>query len=820
MTERIFGRLLSHPKTVLTFMLLLFVICSIGNKNLFFRGDYGIFFDDTNKELQAFNEIEGTFNKTDSLAIIVAPDSGDIYNERFLELIRLLTEDAWNIPYSSRVDSIANYQHTEAREDDLLVEDLIYEGYPLETEYIDKIRSVAESAPRLKGSLVSASGDSAIINITFQLPGGDKTARVAEIMSYSDTMIASYEKNYPEVSFYQAGIVAMNSSFTKAAQKDIMTLVPLMLAVITLLLIVMLRSTTCVMLTMAIIVATVVATMGVYGWAGMYLSIATVNVPTMVMTLAVADCVHLITSVHDARRQGMNKREAIAHSLRLNFMAILVTSVTTAIGFLIMNASDSPVLRHMGSLSALGVMLACVFSIFLLPVLLLLVPFKVRGDQNSAPSGFFQWLPGIVLRYNRSIFVFSVLIVVIAGFMMKQNHVNDEPVKYFDTSHDFRLAADYMEQHVSGMTNISIAIRTGQTQGVVDPEFIATLDEFTRWVRDQPQTDHVASLADTYKRLNKNLHGDREEYYRLPEDREAAAQYLLLYELSLPYGLDINNEVDIDKSAVKVQLTTKNLGSSELVALEEEIYDWFRRHAPDYRIVASSPSLMFAHIGETNMYSMLKSLPIMLVLISALLVVALKSLRLGVISLLPTIVPVILGFGAWALISGEINLGLSVVVSLTLGIVVDDAVHFLSKYQYSRKQGSTAEEAIFYAFGTVGRALWITTVVLVAGFSVLALSSFRVNSDMGLLSALVIFIALIVDFLLLPAVLIVADRQTSEEDFPLVGGAAIAEASSSAKGSLSAKGSMLAEGSPIAKGSPLADSAHLYQSREYLEEKT
>ena len=217
--------------------------------------------------------------------------------------------------------------------------------------------------------------------------------------------------------------------------------------------------------------------------------------------------------------------------------------------------------------------------------------------------------------------------------------------------------------------------------------------------------------------------------------------------------------MNIDKSSVKVQLTIDNLGSQELVELEQRIYDWFSQHAPQYDVIASSPSLMFAHIGEVNMDSMLKSLPVSLVLISALLIFALRSVRLGMISLLPNLIPAILGFGCWALISGEINLGLSVVISLTLGIVVDDTVHFLSKYQYARRKGNNTEEAIRYAFNTVGRALAVTTLVLVAGFMVLASSSFRLNADMGQLSAIIIIFALVVDFLLLPAALLWLDRR-------------------------------------------------------------
>ena len=211
-------------------------------------------------------------------------------------------------------------------------------------------------------------------------------------------------------------------------------------------------------------------------------------------------------------------------------------------------------------------------------------------------------------------------------------------------------------------------------------------------------------------------------------------------------------------------VTIDNLGSVELVELENRIYNWFKANGAQYDVLASSPSLMFAHIGETNMASMLSTLPITLILISALMIFALRSMRLGVISIVPNMAPAIIGFGLWALISGEINLGLSVVVTLTLGIVVDDAVHFLSKYQRARKQGQNAEQAVRYAFHTVGRALWITTIVLVAGFTVLAMSTFRLNADMGQLSAMVIFIALVVDFVFLPALLMRFDTASYAQE--------------------------------------------------------
>ncbi|MFV8413610.1 efflux RND transporter permease subunit [Vibrio owensii] len=743
---------------VLLATVLLVVIATIGGKNLYFRGDYNIFFDGTNKQLLAFDEIQTTFAKTDNLAIVVAPASNDVFTPEILQLIQSLTVDSWQVPYSSRVDSIANYQHTEAFEDDLLVEDLLYEDYELTAERIAKVKSIALSEPVLKSALISEKGDVTVVNITVQLPEIDKTAEVQEVMSHISAMLERYQEKYPNVEFHKAGIIAMNYAFMTAAQEDSSTLVPTMLLVILVFLTIMLRSFLSVVATLIVIIGSVMATMGLSGWAGMFLSTATVNVPTLVMTLAVADCVHVITTMRHSMQNGFSKAHSIERSISLNFMPILITSVTTAIGFLMMNMSDSPVLRDFGNLSALGVMIACFLSVTLLPALLKLLPINVKQTSSNGKSDFMDKLGDFVVTHRKALLPASVLVIAVSASLIPLNRVNDESVKYFDNRSDFRQAADFMEARISGMTNISIAIKTNESQGIADPVFLNAIGGFTDWLRVQPETDHVATLADVYKRLNKNMHGDDESYYALPQNRELAAQYLLLYEMSLPYGLDLNNQINVDKSSIKMVLTVDNLGSVELVDLENRIYAWFADNAPQYEVVASSPSLMFAHIGETNMASMLSTLPITLVLISALLIFALRSLKLGLISLVPNIAPAVIGFGLWALISGEINLGLSVVVTLTLGIVVDDAVHFLSKYQRARKEGQTAEQAVRYAFHTVGRALWITTVVLVAGFSVLAMSSFRLNADMGQLSALVIFIALVVDFLFLPTLLMLFDK--------------------------------------------------------------
>jgi hypothetical protein len=259
------------------------------------------------------------------------------------------------------------------------------------------------------------------------------------------------------------------------------------------------------------------------------------------------------------------------------------------------------------------------------------------------------------------------------------------------------------------------------------------------------------------------MHADDSSWYKLPDSRNLAAQYLLLYEMSLPFGLDLNNQIDIDKKSTRITVTLKTLSTKQVLDVEERIDQWMTDNIPELKTTGASPTIMFAHIGMKNIISMLSGTTAALILISIILVFALGSWRYGLLSLIPNLIPAGMAFGIWAIINGEIGLALSVVTAMTLGIVVDDTIHFLSKYLRARREkGLNAEDAVRYAFSTVGVALWVTSVALVAGFLVLATSSFQLNSGMGLLTAIVIALALIVDFLLLPPLLIKLDGWLSK----------------------------------------------------------
>lgn len=752
-----------HPWLVIFLLTAMVAAAASGAGKLYFRGDYKIFFEDGYGPLNDFQEMQHVFNKRDNIAVLIVPESGDVMTADMLELVKEYTEAAWQTPFSSRVDSISNFQHTWSEEDDMMVDNLVPDGVELTPEVREHIRGLAVNEPALRNSLISPDSRVTMININTQMPDNhDNTANVIEVSEFVHGLSDQFAGKYPGVKFYHTGVIPINYSFATEGQKDMTTLIPAMLMLIVVLLALMLRSPLAMLATVTILVMTIMATMGLGGWLGFFLSTGTINVPIVVLTIAVADCVHIVASMQYAQRQGQTRREAVAYSLRLNWMPIFITSATTAVGFLTLMMSESPVFVDFGVLSAIGVMLAYLLSVTLFPALLVVLPIG-QGKAGRQQSALMDGLANFVIRRQKPLLIFGSVLAVGIGALSLNNDINDVSTEYFAKSTEFRQSVDKRAETLSGTQSIDFALYTGEEGGANDPQFIKVMRDFSAWLLQQPEVDHVATLSDTFKRLNMNMHGDDRSWYEIPDDRELAAQYLLLYEMSLPYGLDLNNQLNIDKSAVRLTVTVKNFGSREMVDLEERAREWMTSNGPDVRLTAASPGLMFAHIGETNMKSMIKSIFLAFVIISGILVVALKSVRLGLISLLPNILPALVGFGFWSLISGEINLALSIVSSMTLGIIVDDTVHFLSKYQYARKDGMDAEAAVRYAFASVGRALLITTIVLALGFSMLMFSAFRLNSDMGMATSLVIVIALIIDFLLLPPMLLWLDGRQKDE---------------------------------------------------------
>lgn len=759
-----------HLLAVLSVIVTLLV--SYGSINLHIESDYKIYFQEDEPQLVAHEEIQDVYTKTDNLSIMLRPESGNVFTPRVLGLIHQLSEQGWQVPYAIRVDSLTNFQNTTAELDDLLVEDLVISLDGLTDDKVGRVKSIALAEKQLVKRLVSLDGSTALINVSLELPTEvDPSASVEqqtqqralrdssypEVVNFGRSLLAEYRLKYPDIEMHLAGVPVINHSFNEMARKDIGTLIPLMYALILVLLVVFFRSFGSVVSTLIVIACASAVSIGSAGWLGYALNTANVMTPTIVLTIAVCDAVHLLSVYLRGLSQQLSRQEAMSESLRLNLQPIVLTSVTTAVGFLTLNFATSPPFSQLGNMTAIGVIWALVLTFTLLPAVTMLIT-RSRKPSETSDKLMLGFARFIILHRTKAL-IGSLLVAFGLMAMIPLNVIDDDPIAYFDKGVPYRDSMEFAIEHLPGVKDINFTLSCGEASCVTRPEFLNTLEDFQTFLATEPAVIHVDTYLDVIKRLNRSMNADQQAFYAVPERADLAAQYNLMYEMSLPYGLDLNNQLNLDKSETKVGVLVNNIINSELIALAERSHDWLKEnHSPETK-PGSSVSLMFAHIGENNIRSMLFGGVMAIIGVTITILIALRSVRYAVISIIPNSIPAFMAFGVWGLISGQVNMAVAMVFSISLGILVDDTVHFISKYRRGRRvKGLSKEQSIEYAFSNVGMALIITTVVLALGFALLGTSSFNLNAMAGNLTAITIVIALIFDFLILPPILMLLDR--------------------------------------------------------------
>jgi predicted RND superfamily exporter protein len=757
--ERFLDGLCVHRYWVLGITVLVVAALAAGIGRLNFSNDTRAYFGPDNPQLLAFERLEDIFEKRDSIGILVVAEDGDIYDRRSLRLVRELTEFGWRIPYARRVKSLSNYQHTRAVGDELFVADLVGDTESLDAAKLLQIRAVVEREPLLLNNLVGADGSVTYVDVALAFPPGDLDSSDT-VVDYVDARLGEFRRRYPQHRLYIHGSAPLNVSLGDAVKRDLKSLVLLSFVVIVSALSLMLRHVGGTLAVLLVVALSVVATMGLFGWIGFTLEAVAGFVPSVVMTIAVADAVHILSTCYYELRRRRDRTGAVREALRVNAAPVLITTLTTAIGVLTLNFSDSPPYRELGNMIAVGVVFAYIFTMTFLPALLLVMPIHHRRRGRRLELLMNELADTIVARRSYLLLGIGALVVLLASFI-PSNQLTERWHEYFDDSFEIRVATDIINERLGGAHVIQYVLDTGIDQGINNPEYLRLLDNFTSWYLNQPGVRHVAGLGDFLKRLNMNLHGDDPAYYRAPDSPDQVAQYLLLYELSLPLGLGLDNMINVSRSATRFTVFVEKTDSRDLIEMDERAQAWLASEAP---VVlpgrGSGLDMMFAHINDRNIRGLLKGMVVALILISFLLLVVLRSLKLGLLSLLSNLAPAGLAYGTWGIFVGWIDLSASVVICMSIGIVVDDTVHFLSKYLRARRnRGMNASAAMRYAFNTVGVALVITTIVLVAGFLVLAASHFSPTRTTGLLMAMTLSYALLIDFLFLPPLLMLVDRR-------------------------------------------------------------
>ena len=426
------------------------------------------------------------------------------------------------------MDSLTNYNRTWAEDDELIVEPLVGEAALLSDDELARIEAFALAEPELAGRLVSRDGRVGALAISFATPE-NQDAMVSDVPDFLNGVLDDARASYPSLAFHMTGDVILNRAVSDALEEGLQSTLPLCFALVLAATAIMLRSLFGVAVIVVMILFGIFTTMGIAGWAGMVLSPLTAAVPAVIMVLAVAHSVHVVTTVLLGMGQGLDRRAAVARSLRVNAWPVFLASATTMIGFLSLNSSDSPPIRVLGNLSAVGMLTVYACSMTLLPALLSVLPLRSRLVASKG-SSFFERFGAAVVERRKLVLWASLALCALLIAGIPRNEFSDDWTKQFDERYQFRRDSDFIGENLTGLNAMEFSLASGAEGGITDPEYMRKVEAFADWARAQPEVTHVRAFADIMKRLNKNLHGDDLTYHRLPDSAELAAQYLLLYE--------------------------------------------------------------------------------------------------------------------------------------------------------------------------------------------------------------------------------------------------------------------------------------------------
>jgi predicted RND superfamily exporter protein len=719
-----------------------------------FDTNYRIWFEENDPYLVAYDRFVREFGSDDAFVVAFKDDNG-ILQRKPIEALQRLTERIWHVTDVIRVDSITNFQATRATPDGIAIAEMFPAGTPVTEQALRSAADYIDREPLISGALISSDGKVAVIRGRFapnatqsDLPG-KVHAQLTKILD-EETAKSGYR-------FHIAGGPITDAAFNQVAQGDMGRLMPILLLVLVGVLGGMFFSSWGVLIPLGTAGLTIASVMGLNGLLGFKLNAITASSPQLLLGITVAATMHLFATFIERRAAGDTPPEAARHSLEHNFGPIFLTTVPTALGFFsFMVGSIVPVSR-LGFIAGTGSLIMMLLAITIVPALLSYCPTRAHRalPQRFHFSRLFAGLGRIAIAHPKRTIVAWLAAAALFAAFTPFLVVDSNPVRYFKPGHWFRDSVDFLQQQGSGASGYEIVVRGTRPETIKTVDYMQDLDRFSQYLRHSAPGDfrNVYSLSSILRSMNRALHGDDPDYYRLPDTDEAIAQYLLLYSLSVPVGMDINDRMNVDNSATRITIVRPVVSTRTSRENIDQIVQWAEHNLKHVKVEFTGRDVLYTNMGNNVTESLIDSLKFDVLTIVPLLFLMFRSFYAGAISVAANVGPLVIIIGLMSATGIMLDVGTLMVASLGLGIAIDDTVHLLAQFYRHRREGAGAAEAVTHTLAEVGTPAAVTTLALMMSFLVFLGADFMPNFYFGILISLVVLLALIADLTLTPAML-------------------------------------------------------------------
>lgn len=694
----------------------------------------------------------------------------DVFAPGTLSAIASLTEFFESHPTVTQVRSLTNFQYTHAEGDELRTDFLIEDPAQIANNpaLAQQARETVLQQPLAIGTLVSEDLRNARITarVEYRPDTAEHKVRLTQDLYQ---FVADPAFNDGSFALHLSGQPLLNERFETLAADDTSVLIPLMAVVMVVMLLVSFRSINAAVMPWLVIGIGVLVVQEIQSYLGYpHSTVDEALIPTLII-IGIGVAVHVMVEYYHLRSAGADAKTAAHSTIVAIWRPALFTAVTTSAGFLALSVTRIVPVQDFAILGAIGPLVLFFFALTLLPALLSYIESVPQRTQTVINSGVVtrvaEAVPEFTWRHRNKILWLGGLLLVFSFFSLSTLRVDTNYVNLFKRDNPVRQDIEYFDAVFKGVMTVEIVLDSGAPEGIKNPEFLTRVESFQAWLEDRGTVGTVNSLVDFLKQINLSLHDNDPDWYRLPDSAEMAAQFMLMYDSS-GADEDLSDIKDFDNRYLRLTVPIINMRATEMDAELHVIESQLRDVYPELNAMLTGGMVLF---NAQDMYTgkgMFQSFTIALVVIGLFFIILFRSLKYGILSIIPSILPILLAGGVIGLAGINLDLSTMVVGAMTMGIAVDDAIHVMNRYLACRARGATARESIQATMHESGRAVIFSSVVLVLGFSVLTFANFVTIVQVGLFGAIIMFLALLGDLLFLPAILYWIDGRTTQDSSP------------------------------------------------------
>lgn len=755
--------LMKNPWRNLSLVLVFLIFSAIGLTQFHSNFTPRVWFKNDSQEIVNLDDFEKRFGSDQFVSIAISTKK-DRINLKDIEQFKKITEAMWLLPDVMRVETISNYNDIRGLEDEVVIEPLFEpENLDIDPEgALKKINLRLKDIGPIKNFLMSKGRDFFVFYGHMKPYFGEEPDHTELIQKTRDVIEKFKDNASGDYDYFLLGNVSVTNAFRAVAKKDNNIIMPLMALFICVIILWLYRRPIVLINILSLTILTVISSYGIMCWLGHTYNNILAALPGILLAICIADSVHIFSGFYaflgrqESKVTETTVLEALKFSLLKNFMPTVLTTITTSLSFLTISFTDLIPIRGLGQIAGIGTVIAWFFSYLMISAFVMKFPHAFISKEGKSKSGFklmrLENLVDFIDDHKNKIIALFLFVSVGGGYLATKNIVDSDPLNYFSPNVPIKKAYNIAKDKMGGLRGIDLVFDSGSKEGIKNPEFLRKIESFTEFALKEKEITQVRSIIDVIKEVNLILNPNLDEG-KLPSTKEEVAQMLFLYTLGLPAGTGIESQVSTDNRFLRMKITWITETTKESIIKEKFLLTQAKERF-DLNGQTGGVFPLYSQINKRVVKSFTDSISMAILMVSLIMLVVFKDFFIAILSLFPNVIPIIVGGATLYLMNIYVDIGTSLVSAVCLGIAVDDTIHFVSSYIAYKNQGHNAKNAIRLVFESTGRALLVTTLLLVVGFGSFIMADFLPNHYFGVLCSVVLTFALITDLFFLPAILL------------------------------------------------------------------